>query len=236
MMSVDPDLSVRHGQPTRLDAFVDAAFAFALTLLVISDDRIPDSIAALIEALKNIPAFALSFLLIVIFWVGHVEWRRHYGCDDIVSRRLSLLLVFLMLVFVYPMRMVFESLCQVMSGGYLPANYAIAAYSDISDLFVVFGVAFGSMGAVMAALYAYAWRRREAFALDAATVLRLRTALLQWSLIPAVSLASIVLALLIPASNGLETGIPGFIYFSLNITAPLMRRRLRRRIAALEET
>ena len=38
---------------TRLEAFVDAAFAFAVTLLVISLDAIPNSIPALLEAMKG---------------------------------------------------------------------------------------------------------------------------------------------------------------------------------------
>ena len=43
------------GRNNRLDAFVDAAFAFAVTLLVISADKVPDSIEALRIALKAVP-------------------------------------------------------------------------------------------------------------------------------------------------------------------------------------
>ena len=53
---------------TRLEAFVDAAFAFAVTLLVISLDGIPGDTSQLLDALKQIPAFAASFCLLVFFW------------------------------------------------------------------------------------------------------------------------------------------------------------------------
>ena len=45
---------------TRLEAFVDAAFAFALTLLVISFDAVPQSFEALTTALKAVPAFLMA--------------------------------------------------------------------------------------------------------------------------------------------------------------------------------
>jgi uncharacterized membrane protein len=39
---------------TRLEAFVDAAFAFSVTLLVISGDKIPTSVDELIQALNHV--------------------------------------------------------------------------------------------------------------------------------------------------------------------------------------
>ena len=97
-----PPAGWRGGGATRLEAFVDAAFAFALTLLAIAGDHIPTSGEELWSALRGLPAYAASFLLIVRFWSGHAEWSRRYGLDDAASRRLSLLLVFLVLVFCTP--------------------------------------------------------------------------------------------------------------------------------------
>ena len=42
---------------TRIEVFVDAAFAFAVTMLVISFDQIPQSFNEMVEAVKGIPAF-----------------------------------------------------------------------------------------------------------------------------------------------------------------------------------
>ena len=49
---------------TRIDTFVDAAFAFAFTMLVISIDQIPRSPTELIELSKDIPSFVFSSLTI----------------------------------------------------------------------------------------------------------------------------------------------------------------------------
>ena len=60
---------------------------------------------------------------------------------------------------------------------------------------------------------------------------------LQWALIPAVALVSILLALAIPATrdsaSGWLLGLPGFIYFTLNLATPVVRRATRRQLALL---
>ena len=209
----------RGDKVTRLEAFVDAAFAFSVTLLVVSGDHIPTSIAQLILAMKTIPAYAASFLMIMTFWNSHVRWSRRYGLDDTASQRLSLLLVFLVLIFVYPVKMVFATLFDALSGGYLPANFKIGSLAELPAMFVTFGVAFGLMGATMLALYCHAWRQRDALALTlderAATLLDLCV----WATVPLVAIVSIVLALLIPAreESGWWLGAPGFVFFSLNV-------------------
>jgi uncharacterized membrane protein len=232
-----PGFPERGDKTTRLEAFVDAAFAFALTLLAIAGDHIPASGEELWSALRGLPAYAASFLLIVRFWTGHANWSRRYGLDDATTRRLSLLLVFLVLVFVYPMRIVFAVLFASLSNGFFPANFAMTSFRDVSLLFITFGVAFGSLGAVMALLYGHAWRERDRIGLDARERIELRMAWLQWALIPMVAVLSIVLALLIPATResagGWLLGLPGFIYFSLNIATLLVRRSTRRRLAML---
>lgn len=229
------DALERGDKVTRVEAFVDAAFAFALTLLVIAGDHIPASVDELLLALKSLPAYALGFMLMLKFWTAHVDWSRRYGLDDAPTRRLSLLLVFLVLVFVYPMKMVFGSLCAALSAGWLPANFTITSLAEIPVLFVVFGVAFGSLGTVMALLYAHAWRLRDTLGLDARERIDARARLYSWVTIPAVALLSIASALLIPATpgSGWWLGFPGFVYFSLTLVAPMIDRRARRLQALL---
>ena len=224
----------RGDKSTRVEAFVDAGFAFALTLLVIAGDSIPASVGELLRALKSLPAYALGFLLIQKFWTEHVAWSRWYGLDDTATRRLSLLLVFLVLVFVYPMKMVFGVLCSSLTYGWLPANFVVALH-EVPVLFIVFGVAFGSLGTVMLLLYAHAWRKRDEIGLDARERIDTRVKLWSWSLIPAVAVVSICSALVIPATpdSGWWVGFPGFIYFSLNLATPVLAawsRRLQARV------
>jgi uncharacterized membrane protein len=156
----------RGQQVTRLEAFVDAAFAFAVTLLVISIDAIPDSTVALVRALKAIPAFAACFAMVAMFWAAHARWSRRYGLDDGASTVLSLALVFVVLVYVYPLRLQFGVFFAWITGGWLPSPMRIDRHADIGFMFVVYGLAFAMMSLCLLGLYAHAWRRRAAIGLD----------------------------------------------------------------------
>ena len=94
---------------TRIETFTDAAFAFALTLLVISLDP-PTTMPALTSALVQVPGFVLSAILLMVFWNGHHRWSRRYGLDDGTTIVLSCVLVFTVLIFVYPLRYMINAL------------------------------------------------------------------------------------------------------------------------------
>ncbi|ODU46175.1 TMEM175 family protein [uncultured Aquimonas sp.] len=226
----------RGAQVTRLEAFVDAAFAFAITLMAVAGESIPDSVEALSNAMKGIPAFALAFALILRFWSAHADWSRAYGLDDAVSVRLSLLLVMLLLIFVYPVRMVFAALFNFLSDGWLPAGFAITEVAQLPVLFITFAAAFGSMGAVMWALHLRAWQLRERLQLDPRERLWTRVRLWNWGLVPVVAVVSVLLALSIPATahSGWLLGLPGFVFFTINLAEVGFRLWLRRRLHALE--
>ena len=110
---------------TRLETFIDAAFAFAITILVISINDLPKNYQELVRALKDIPAFAGSFAIIMSVWVSHRKWSRRYGLEDMISILISLVLIFIMLVYVYPLKLLFSVLFAWISGGWLPSQFSL---------------------------------------------------------------------------------------------------------------
>ncbi len=225
----------RGAEVTRMEAFLDAAFAFAVTLMVISIDEIPKSREELMAALKSVPAFGASFLLIALFWRGHADWSRRYGINDRASQRHGLLLVFLVLVFIYPLRMVFGAFFDWATGGWLPANLSMGSADDVRFLFVVFAIAFGSMGGVLLMLHVHAWRVRGTLALDALETVLTRLAVVRWSMIPLFALVSLALATWMPVIPGHSWtfALPGCVFFGLHITQVALRLRENRLVAQL---
>lgn len=230
-----PDGFLHRGeQVTRLEAFVDAAFAFAVTLLVISLEAIPASIPELILALKGVPAFALSFILIGMFWYAHVRWSRRYGLDDLPSVLLSLLLVFLVLVYVYPLKVLFSTFWSFVTNGWIPWTVEITTYADILQMFIVYGVAYSTLSLCMWALYWRAGRLHETLQLSLEE--RVKTAGEQavWALGVLSSCASIVVAVLMPRDPPLWAGgAPGMVYFLMcfaGLVSGAVESRARRRI------
>ena len=61
---------LRGMEMTRLETFIDAAFAFAISMLVIAAQQIPDNIQALLAAFKNVPTFICSIAVLGIYWLN----------------------------------------------------------------------------------------------------------------------------------------------------------------------
>jgi uncharacterized membrane protein len=220
----------RGREVTRIEAFVDAAFAFAVTLLVISFNAMPDSAEALVEALKGVPAFAASFALLAMLWWQHADWSRRYGLDDGRSVLLSLLLVFLVLVYVYPLRIIFTAFFGWLSNGWLPMGIAIHNVPrDLQLMFLAYAVAWTTLGFVVVALYRHAWRKRDALGLDRAERIELRGAIAAQWMIPATGLVALFLigacALLGRADL---SGFSGFAYSLMAFTGVAVTRARRR--------
>lgn len=223
----------RGREVTRLEAFVDAAFAFAVTLLVISVDAIPRDTQALVVALKGVPAFAASFALLALLWWTHASWSRSYGLQDARSTWLSLLLVFLVLVYVYPLRLMFASFFGWISGGWLSGEFGIRDERELAILFGTYAVAWTTLGLVTLALYRHAWRRREALQLDREERVELRGRIAAQAMIPAtgvLAMAIIALAQLL-GRPGLS-GLSGFAYALMALTGWAIARAQRRARAA----
>lgn len=234
--TLDPARPARGREVTRIEAFVDAAFAFAVTLLVISFDAIPDSAQALVEALKGVPAFAASFALLAMLWWAHADWSRRFGLDDGRSVLLSLLLVFLVLVYVYPLRIIFSMFFGWISGGWLPASVAIGSVRDLQVMFAAYAVAWTTLGCVVVALYRHAWRLRDALELDRQERIALRGSLAAQWMIPvtgAIALAFLAVVALLDAP--VLSPFSGFAYSLMAFTG-VAEARARRRAARRGET
>ena len=66
----------------RLDNFTDAAFAFAVSLMVIGGAGAPENFEQLVGALADLPAFAFGFAVMAMFWMSHVRWRKIRGLSS----------------------------------------------------------------------------------------------------------------------------------------------------------
>jgi len=213
---------------TRIETFTDAAFAFALTLLVISLDP-PTTMQALTGALVHVPGFVLSATLLMVFWNGHHRWSRRYGLNDGTSIVLSCLLVFTILVFVYPLRYmasaVTGSTASLMGLPIGPdvRTLGITSVHDVNLMFVIYGIGFMFMSMTIALLNLHAWRQRHDLELNETECIETRTELGTWCILFIAAMLSMVTAAAFP--NALP--IAGWAYALLGIVMPIYRRRMR---------
>jgi uncharacterized membrane protein len=227
-LAVEQDFRLRGLEVTRLDTFIDAAFAFVLTLLVISFDDIPSTSAEMLAAIKRIPAFAASFATLMIFWLQHRLWSRRYGLENGKTVLLSLALIFVVMVYVYPLRMVFEGMFYSLSDGYFPASYTIETYLDLRGMFVIYSVGFLAMSLILSQLYSATLHSREFLALNSSERRKTKTSVRRWAIAAGYAVLSIVLAIFI---RDTWISIAGYIYFALIPTSWLFLRFERRGVA-----
>ncbi len=99
----------RSHEPSRIETFSDAAFAFALTLIIVTLDP-PKTFDGLVETmnLKNLLSFAICFLILLNIWNGQNLFFRRYGLSDNYIIALNATLLFVVLVYTYPLKFLFE--------------------------------------------------------------------------------------------------------------------------------
>ncbi len=219
---------------TRLETFIDAAFAFTVTLLVISGDGIPGSYAERVHALKGTPAFAASFATITAVWVGHRTWSRRYGLEDALTTLISLVLVFVMLIYVYPLKMVFAALFAWISGGWLPADFRMDSWRELLGIFRVYGIGFMVLNLLMAMLYVRALRATDELRLDIVEQRSARGEIVSYVVLAATGAVSALWATLLPAQIAVYAG---FVYTTLGVSMPwaaIVQSRAVERLAAAE--
>ncbi len=225
----DGGLILRGHNMTRIETFVDAAFAFSLTLLVISIDEIPRSPAQLVETARDIPAFLLSALFMGQLWLVHVGWSRIFGLQDRITVVLSLAIVMLVLIFVYPLKLMLQSGIFYFSGGLVGANIMVddGDWTDlsVSNMFVFMAAGVLCLAFIVIALYLNGLRFREKLRLNAYEVY------LCWRRIVIASVVGFTaLACGVAATFLAGPALPwaGLGYLSLFISMPLAGRAFER--------
>jgi hypothetical protein len=195
---------------------------------------LPTSVPDMLHALRGLPAFATSFLLIVRIWYAHRGWSRHYDLEDMRAIRLSLVLVFLVLVFVYPLRFIFSLLFGWLSHGWLADQpIELNSIEEYRMAFEVYGLGFAAIAAVFALLYRHAERMAAEIGLDAAERAATRMHVAIWCAIGGIALLSAATAALMPLDEHRTWPftIPGALYALNGALVPWIRRRHARRHA-----
>ena len=232
-LSVEGGVRLRGEQVTRLETFVDAAFAFAVTLLVVSFDAMPTSFAELYDALRRLPAFLAGFAILAMFWHAHNRFSRRYGLEDGWITFLSLMLVAVTLFYVYPLRMVMSAAMGFFTDGWAPSEVEVRNFLEFRLIFIIYGLGFAVLAGLIACMYLHALRKTDQLQLDAVEQLSTRAEIAAQLALMAIAILSILIAASIPPGNEWMQALPGLVYCLLGIAMPWISIHYGRRIQAL---
>jgi uncharacterized membrane protein len=197
----------RHHEITRLEAFSDAVFAFALTLLVVSLE-VPRSYPELMLLVRSFIPFACCFALLVWIWHEHSMFFSRYSLRDGPTTVLNAALLFVVLFYVYPLKYVMN----VAFRGIAPQPHLEApeTAAQAARLFVVYGLGYMAVFIILALLYRRAGTKRKELELSALQVFDAHLYMGAHLLSAAVGLLSVLWALLAPAN---VVAAAGLLYF-----------------------
>lgn len=215
---------------TRLEGFVDAAFAFAITMLIIAGQEVPKDVHALLGAFTDVPAFAASIAVLAIFWKGHWLWSRRFGLEDDISIYVSWAMIFTMLIYVYPLKVVFGGMFYQLSGGRVGHIASVHTALEGRQLFAAYALGFGAIAVELLLLNLRAWQLRGPLRLNEREMALTRSAIFGWCVPASVALLSLALALFLPPRL---LSLSGYVYFMLAILVPVKRRIGQQQLARL---
>jgi len=191
---------MRAREVSRVEAFSDVVFGFALTLIVVSLE-VPQTFEELMSVMKGFPAFAICFATLVWIWHEHYKFFRRYDMHDEVTIVLNAVLLFIVLFYTYPLKFMFS----IVTG-------AVTSRGDAAKLFVVYGSGFIGVFLMLLLMNAWAFRKRGELRLNEFEVHDTITSLLFYASYCLVGLLSISIAL---GVTGRQIGFAGLTYFLL---------------------
>lgn len=158
----------------RIEAFSDAVFAFAVTLLVVSLE-VPKSVHELFHAMQGFVAFGICFLFLIILWIDHAAYFKHFAVNDNTMLFLNMLLLFIVLLYVYPMKFLFSTILNQAIWG--DQEGALQSMTDLQNLLRIYGLGFLSVSVTFMLMYLHSARCRTRLALDSVDWERLKGAI-----------------------------------------------------------
>src|SRR5436309_3136877 len=222
---------LRGMQMTRLETFIDAAFAFGISMLVIAAQQIPDDIASLLAAFKNVPTFICSIAVLGIYWRGHWLWSRRYGLEDGASILISWAMIVTILIFIYPLKAIFGAMWNLLSNGRVGQPFSLhTTEAQARTIFAIYALGLIAISAEVLLLYLRAWQLREPLRLDDREKLMTRGELTGWSIPVSVGLVSLVFSFTLPIE---QIAWCGWVYFLMAILVRVHRFLHKRRLEAV---
>jgi hypothetical protein len=157
----------------------------------------PDSYGELMYPLKGIPAFACAFALIVWIWHEHDTFFERYPLTDGPTTVINSVLLFVVLVYVYPLKFMFESFMQQVFG-LSSRPLEGMSLTQLANASILYGLGFFILMSLFMLLYLHAYRKRVALGLDPMEVFDTRSIAGHHAVSASVGLFAMLFAMVAP--------------------------------------
>lgn len=179
---------------SRIEAFSDAVFAFAATLMVVSLDANEDFLLVA-STTTSFVSFGASFFVLATLWKLHYNFFRRTNYVDDLIIAINIILLFVVLYYVFPLKSLLNSLL---------GRQGITL-KGLAALFELYGLGFLLIFLCFSLMYYRAYKKCK----EVENSIDLLFYTRHFAIFVIVAVISITLAFL---KVGVRFGFPGFIY------------------------
>lgn len=218
-------ISWRGTETSRIEAFSDSVFAFAITLLVVSLE-VPKNFDDLLDNLSGFFAFGICFILLFQVWYYQNLFFRRYGLQDLKTLILNAALIFTVLFFVYPLKFLFSFI------GPRTVGKFVIEQNEVPLLMLLYGAGFCAIFTIFSLLYHHAAKKSVELNLTPAELFETRTHLYRFISYVGVGVFAVMMAFIVPVD---WAGVTGALYGLVGATVSIItgkRAKIKRRIYA----
>ena len=198
----------RSHEPSRLETFSDAVFAFAVTLIIVSLE-VHKSFTELFETMKGTLTFAACFGALFQIWNQQNIFFRRYGLNDSATNTLNGALLFVVLLYAYPLKFLFSLLFD--NNLFMQNGHAREMISEaqMPTLMLIYGAGFTAINLLFYLMYVTAKKHATDLKLTAVELHETQTVIYVNLTLTLIGVAAMLLAWLLPVEY---SGLSGFTY------------------------
>jgi len=208
----------RSHEPTRLETFSDAVFAFAVTLIIVSLE-VPKSFDELFETMKGFVSFGVCFALLFLIWNNQNIFFRRYGIVDAYTTFLNAVLLFVVLTYTYPLKFLFTL---VFSGDntYLSNGVKLSMIrtDQVPTLLYVYNLGYVLIYFLFYLMYRHAQSHEKKLELTPFELFETKSQMYVNLLNVLIGLLAMLMTTLLPSNI---KGASGYVYFLLAFVYPI---------------
>ena len=197
------DFRLRGHEVKRIEAFSDAVFGFAVTLLIVSLE-VPKNFEELLNTMKGFFAFGVSFSLLMLIWFEQNMFFRRYALDNKLIIFLNAFLMFIVLFYVYPLKFLFTLMFNSVSAG------VQIEQSQVPMLMYIYSGGYTIIYMLFFFMYVHAYKKNKELELTPTEIFDTKTRMWAHLILALTGGLSIVVAFLLPVE---KAGSAGFVYF-----------------------